>query len=303
MGWFAVALWAPLLLACANHNDKFLLSRHLAKKTIGSVAITSALFSALAVPIVLLFQADVTDITIFQGASLVATGTSSILGAVLYLHALDTDEVSLVTPLYQTVPIFAYILGYFVLGETITLAQGFGSFGIILGALVFSFEVGRGEARFKRSLVALMLGASVLSAGNGVIFKLIAADKGFLVSLFWGYVGQVLAGLALLAFIPAYRADFLALLGERRIAAIGLIALSRVLFAVSEAVTLYATLLAPVALVLLVGSFQPLFVFAIGIALTVLVPSAVEESLGRAKLLQKGAGIGLMLIGGYFISG
>jgi drug/metabolite transporter (DMT)-like permease len=303
MGWFAIALWAPFLLACANHNDKFLLSRHLAKKTIGAVAITSALFSALAVPVVLLLQPDVTSVTIFQAAALVATGMSSILGAVFYLHALDTDEASRVAPLYQTVPVFAYILGYFVLGETITLAQGFGSIVVIVGALALSFEVSRGEARLKRSLVALMLGASLLSAGNGVIFKLIAVDKGFLVSLFWGYAGQVLAGLTLLTFIPAYRADFLALLHDRRKAAIGLIALSRVLFGVSEAITLYATLLAPVALVLLVGSFQPLFVLAIGITLTILVPTAVEESLRHSKLLQKGVGIGLMLAGSYFVSG
>jgi hypothetical protein len=74
------------------------------------------------------------------------------------------------------------------------------------------------------------------------------------------------------------------------------------LFSVSEAVTLYATLLAPVALVLLVNSFQPLFVFTLGIALTLFFPRVAKESLGRMKLLQKGAGIGLMLVGGYLIS-
>jgi hypothetical protein len=36
MSWFFIALWAPFLLACANHNDKFLLSRYLKKKSIGS---------------------------------------------------------------------------------------------------------------------------------------------------------------------------------------------------------------------------------------------------------------------------
>jgi hypothetical protein len=36
MSWFFIALWAPFLLACSNHNDKFLLSRYLKKKSIGS---------------------------------------------------------------------------------------------------------------------------------------------------------------------------------------------------------------------------------------------------------------------------
>lgn len=227
---------------------------------------------------------------------------SSVLAAVCYLYALDIDEASFVTPFYQTVPIFAYILGYFVLGETITLVQGLGSFVIIVGALALSFEFGPRGMRFKRNVVALMSGASFLSAGNGVIFKLIAMDKGFWVSLFWGFVGQVIAGLILLLCVPSYRRDFLGLIKQEKVAAIGLIALSKGLFSVSEAVTLYATLLAPVALVLLVNSFQPLFVFTFGIALTLFLPSVAKESLGRMKMLQKGAGIGFMLVGAYLIS-
>ena len=70
---------------------------------------------------------------------------------------------------------------------------------------------------------------------------------------------------------------------------------------VSEAVTLYATLLARVALVLLVNSFQSLFVFVFGIVLTLFPQRVAKESLDRMKLLQKGAGIGPMLVGGYLI--
>ena len=226
----------------------------------------------------------------------------SVVAAVCYLYALDLDEASFVTPFYQTVPIFAYALGYFILGETITLAQGLASFVIVAGALALSFEFGRRGVRFKRNVVALMLTASFLSAINGVIFKLIAVDRGFWVSLFWGFVGQVLAGLIFLVCIPSYRRDFLGLFRQQKAAVIGLIALSRILFSVSEAVTLYATLLAPVALVLLVNSFQPLFVFALGVVFTLFFPRVAKESLGRMKLLQKGVGIGLMLVGGYLIS-
>jgi EamA-like transporter family len=226
----------------------------------------------------------------------------SVLAAVCYLYALDIDEASFVTPFNQMVPIFAYFLGYFILGETITLAQGLGSFVIVVGALALSFEFGRRGMRFKRNVVALMLGASFLSAINGVIFKLIAVEKGFWVSLFWGFVGQVMAGLTFLVCVPSYRRDFLGLFKQQKVTVVGLIALSKVLVSVSEAVTLFATLLAPVALVLLVNSFQPLFVFTFGIVLTLFLPRVAKESLGRRKLLQKEAGIGLMLVGGYLIS-
>jgi drug/metabolite transporter (DMT)-like permease len=302
MNWFFVALCAPLLLACANHNDKFLLEKRLKQKTIGSIVIFSSLFSGVAIPIVLLAAPDVFQVSLVQASAVVASGMLSVLAVVCYLHALDLDEASFVTPFYQTAPIFAYVLGYFILGETITLAQGFASLVIIAGALALSFELGARDLRFKRNVVLLMLVASLLSATNGVVFKLVAADRGFWVSLFWGFVGQVMAGSMFLAFSSSYRKDFIGLFRQHRAATLGLIALSRALTGVSEAVTLYATLLAPVALVLLVNSFQPLFVLALGVVLTLFLPRVAEESLGRTKLLQKGTGIGLMLAGGYMIS-
>jgi hypothetical protein len=60
--------------------------------------------------------------------------------------------------------------------------------------------------------------------------------------------------------------------------------------------------MAPVALVLLVNSFQPLFVFVLGIVASVLVPELESETLAPKKMLQKGAGIGLMVLGAYLIS-
>jgi len=302
MSWFFIALCAPFLLAFANHNDKFVLSKYIKKKNIGSMVIFSALSSGAAIPIVLFIQPEVYDVSLVQGSAVVATGMLSVFAVVCYLYALDLDEASFVIPFYQTVPIFAYVLGYFILGETITLAQGLASFVIIFGALALSFEFGRRGLRFKRNVVALMLTASFFSAINGVIFKLIAVDRGFWVSLFWGLVGQVVAGLTLLVCVPSYRRDFLGLFKQQKVAVVGLIALSKMLFIVSEAVTLYATLLAPVALVLLVNSFQHLFVFVFGIVLTLFLPRVAKESLGRMKMLQKGAGIGLMLVGGYLIS-
>jgi drug/metabolite transporter (DMT)-like permease len=302
MNWFFIALWAPFLLACANHNDKFLVSRYLKEKSIGSIVILSSLFSGLAMPILLFIQPDVYEIKLAPGSALVATGMLSVFAAVCYLQALDIDEASFVTPLYQTVPIFAFFLAYFILGETITLSQGLASIVIIVGALAFSLEFGRRGVRFKRKVVALMLVASCLSAINGVIFKLVAVEKGFWVSLFWGFGGQVMAGLALLVCVSTYRRDFFGLFTQQKAAGVGLIALSRTLFGVSEAVTLYATLLAPVALVLVVNSFQPLFVFALGIALTLLLPQVAKESMDRMKMLQKGVGITFMLVGGYLIS-
>ena len=303
MTWFFLALLAPLLFAYGNHTDKYLLSGYIKSGEVGSIVIFSALFSVLAIPVVLFIQPAVHDISVAQAAMLVATGILGVVAVLFYLYALDIDEASFVTPFYQTIPIFAYVLGYFILGETVTLVQGLGSLVIILGGVALSFEIGRRGIRVKRQVVGLMLAASLLSAVNGVIFKLVAVDKGFWLSLFWGFVGQLIVGLVFLLAVPSYRKGFFSLVQENKVPVLALIALSELLFTIGEGITMYATLLAPVALVLLVNSFQPLFVFVLGVLLTLFLPRLGRESLGRTKLVQKMLGIGLMIGGGYLISG
>ena len=155
MSWFFIALWAPFLVACANHNDKFLLSRYFREKSIGAILVLSSLFSGMAIPIILFIEPQAYDITLLQGCAVVATGISSVFANVCYLYALNIDEASFVTPFYLTGPIFAYLLGYFILGETITIIQGLDLSVIIIGALALSFDFGRRTTRFKRNVVAL----------------------------------------------------------------------------------------------------------------------------------------------------
>ena len=147
MSWFLIALLAPFLLACANHNDKFLLSRYLTEKSVGSFLIPSSLLGGVTVPIVSFIEPHAYDISLAQGAALVSIGMSGVLATGCYLHALDIDGASFVVPFYRMVPTFALVLGYFILGET-RIIQGFGSFFTVIGALELSFELGRQRVRF-----------------------------------------------------------------------------------------------------------------------------------------------------------
>lgn len=300
MNWFLIALIAPILYAFANHTDKYLISKYLKGGAVGSLIIFSALFAVFAIPVVLFIHPNVLNITPLRGVVLILNGMLIVTAILCYFYALHKDEASHVVPLYQTIPVFGFILGYIILGETISVTQGTASLVIIVGALVLSFELGD-KIRFKKEVVLLMTTASLLYAVNGVIFKLIALDNGFWVSIFWSMVGQILLGVIFLLFIRSYREQFFAMLKENRLAAIGLNTLSEMLFTVAEAATAFAVLLAPVALVLLVNSFQPLFVFIIGIFLALFLPHISQESLFRKHIFQKTLGIGLIIVGGYFI--
>jgi hypothetical protein len=52
----------------------------------------------------------------------------------------------------------------------------------------------------------------------------------------------MMAGLTFLICVRSYRRDFFDLFRQQKVTVVGLIALSKTLFSVSEAVTLYATL-------------------------------------------------------------
>lgn len=301
MNWFFIALIGPILYASANHIDKYLISRYMKEGAVGALIIFSSIFSIIALPIVVFIHPDVFAVSLLQGVALALNSTLIVFAVLLYFYALRNDEASYVVPFYQTIPIFAFILGYFILGETVTAFQGIASFIIISGALVLSFEFGIGKTLFRREVVILMLGASLLYAVNGVVFKLIAVESGFWPGTFWGLVGKIIIGFIFLAFVPTYRRQFFSMFSQNKLAVFSLNSFNESLTIVAEAVTQYATLLAPVALVLLVNAFQPLFVFIIGIAITLLLPSFGKESLNQKTIIQKIIGIGLMILGTYFL--
>lgn len=300
MNWFLIALIGPILYAVTNHLDKYIIEKYLKGGAVGSLIIFSAIFNIVALPVILFIHPDVFSISFIEGVALAVNAMLVTLAVLCYFYALHEDEASYVVPFYQTIPIFGFILGYFILGETISVVQGVGSLIIIVGALVLSFEFGD-KIRFKTKVVALMLVASIFYAINGVIFKLIALKNGFWQSTFWSLVGQVILGVIFLLFIRPYRRQFLEMIKENKFAVLGLNSLSEALFIVAESVTQFATLLAPVVLVLLVNSFQPFFVFIIGIFLTLFFPKISQESFSRKSVIQKVVGIGLIVAGTYFI--
>jgi len=51
-----------------------------------------------------------------------------------------------------------------------------------------------------------------------------------------------------------------------------------------------------------VGGFQPVFVFIYGVLLTLFFPSFGQESLARRHLIQKIAGIGIIVLGTVLLS-
>jgi len=289
MHWIFIALVPPLLWAMVNNIDKFLLSKYLKVEGPGALIVFSSIAGALVLPVAYLFSNDIFSFPIVHISTLIFGGILSALALYFYFLALFDEDVSTVVPLLQIVPIFGFILGFIILGEKPGLFQIAASLIIIAGAFILSSEKNEHGSRIKKRLVLLMLGSSFFFALYDALFKFVAIREDFWISIFWQNLGLFLVGIFFLLFNAKYRKDFLFLIRSNgtRILSLNLLNESFTLF--GNVTFAYASLLAPIGLVMTVGSYQPIFVIIIaGIVSSIMRPSSSDykkESVTTRKIL------------------
>jgi drug/metabolite transporter (DMT)-like permease len=219
------------------------------------------------------------------------------MGAMLfYLHALQSDEASVVAPFFQAVPLFGYVLAYFVLGERLSILQITGGALIVAGTLTVSLRFGHPAHRFKLRLVLLMLCCGLAAALASLIFKLFAIEVAFWTTTFWMFVGEAVFGAALLC-IGRYRRQLVDLFRSNAAALLSVNGSNELINLGGSLGNRYALMFAPLSIVQAISSTTALFVFAFGVLLSVLFPQFGREALSRRDLLQKGAAAVLVAIG------
>jgi uncharacterized membrane protein len=302
MHWFLLAMIGPALWSVSNHLDKYLIETFFKGRGVGALIIFSSIIGAFILPFILLIEPDVLNITPWLAGVNIFNGVLSILAILIYLYALQKDDASTVVPLFQVIPIFAFVLGYLFLGETLSAQQILGSVLVIAGSVALSLDLEHTKPKLKYAVFFLMLLSSLLIAVCGLIFKTVALETTFWVSTFWDYIGGILIGLLFITCIPRYRVEFLKVLKVSKATAFGLNAFNEIINVVGVLTFRSALMLAPIALVWTVNGFQPFFVLLLGILLTVFFPKIGTESLLRRHLIQKIVAIVVMFIGTYLIN-
>ena len=298
MSWFAVAIIPPILYAVGNYIDKALLSKQLKGGGVGTILIFSCFLGALTLPIVYFLGPNVFAINPITAFILSINGSLTVLAVLFYLYAIEHDEITTVVPILQLTPVFGFLTGYIFLGETLNLYQTIGSLAIVIGAIIISFDISEGgQLTIKKKVLILTAMSALVFSISGTIFKLFALDEGYWRTQFWEYAGIAIFGLILFLFVSNYRKSFLALFSRNKKAAIGLNILAETVMVSADLVMNFATLLAPVVLIYVVNSFQPVFVFILGIALTLMFPRFIKESLSKKHVAQKVVTIFIMVIG------
>jgi len=302
MSWFFIAVIAPLLWAMTNHIDKHLLEKYFEDNGVGTLMIFSSAIGLVMVPILFFINPDVLNIPPKDILTLLFNSFLGVAVLWLYFEALKEEEASIVVVFYQLIPVFAYLFGYVILDEVLTQMQLIAMGIIILGTLIVSVEIDK-ENNFKlrKKTVYLMTIAAVISALESVIFKFVAIEGDLWVSLFWAYVGIGMLGVCLFLLIGTYRRDFMRTLRTKSVPILSLNGLNEALYIAGNTIYAYTYMLAPVALVLLTSAYQPLFVFAIGVFLTLFLPKLGAESLSIRNVAQKVAAMIIVGIGTYLL--
>ena len=294
--WLLFAFSGPLCWAVSTHIDKFLVDKYFRDSDTAVLMVFTALLGVIALPVIWLFEPKVLAL------SWTATGVMTLsgilyMGAMLfYLRAIQTEEASVVAPLFQANTLFTFALGALILHEMPHGLQLVGAGLVVLGALGLSLDKDLHLGRFKLRLVLLMLAATFAVALSGVVFKYFAVQDEFWSTTFWTFVGEGLFGAAILA-IPKYRAQFLLLFRKNPGAVIGVNAANELINLGGGLGVRFASLLAPVALVSAISATTTFFVFLFSVLLTLFIPRLGHEDLSPRNVLQKAVG-GVLIMAG-----
>lgn len=300
MTWFFIALGAPFLWAVVNLADNYLVSRFSNKekeRSSGGLVLFSSLIGLFIAMGIWLFVPNVFHIPLLDKLLLFVSGILTIVWVILYLFTLEIEDTSSVVLWFLSVPVFGYILGYIFLGENLTTTQFLGSAIIFLGLGIISIDFREGKRRLKHKPMLYMLSASLAVAISGIIFKYVTVGNSFWVSSFWEYLGLGISGLFIFLFIPKYRESFMHMnrTGGRTIFAVNV--LSELMTVSGNLITNLALLLAPVALVYLVSSFQPAIVLFLVLFTTKFFPHIAKEEISAHVLIPKIVSVLLVIAG------
>lgn len=302
MNWFLLALVGPFLYALTNHIDKILLEKYFKESGVGTLILFSSLLSVIALPFIYLGDSTALSVRGLNILVLAFVGLLNIGVLWFYLLALKDDDASVIIVFYQLVPVFGLVLGYFVLDEVISKLQFVAMLIIILGTSIISFEIdSENNFKIRKKTITYMLFASLFWAIGSVTFKAVALEENVWRSLFWEHIMMILIGIYIFMFIPTYRNHFLLALRNNSKAIISLNVANEALYMLGNIVIAFAFMLAPISLILLAESFQSIFVFAIGIFLTIFFPTISKENIQIKNLWQKFFAICITGVGTYIL--
>jgi uncharacterized membrane protein len=294
--WLIFAFSGPVLWAVSTHIDKYLVEKYFKNSDTAVLMVFTAWIGLLMLPFILIFEPYVLSMSIVSILVMIVSGILYMGAMLFYLQAIQSAEASVVAPLFQTSILFTFILGYLILGETLSGINAIGAVLIVFGSITLSLDASFHFGKLKMKTLVSMLICTLILAFSTVIFKYFAIQEQFWGTTFWTYVGEAIFGIGIL-LVPRYFKQFSLLLKTNTKALLAVNGSNELINLGGGLGVRFASLLAPVVIISAISSTTTLFVFIFGIILTIFLPKFAREDLSKRNLIQKGIAAVLVTIG------
>ena len=295
MTWVLYALGSAITFSLVSTLDKVLLQKYIPSSRVFIILVG---FVQLLLALIVLPLASFTGYGADDAA--IAIGSGLVTGAYLILlfWAISLQDVSRVVPVASTYPIFIAVIAQFFLGEELGVLAWTGICVTVAGVGLMSFgptarasDMGKGQTM----VFALLVTASLLFGLTQIMSKVVADDMDVWTLLMWRMLGAAAVCIALLVKTQVVPDIMRAL---RNPSAVGLLLLTEgALVLVAMVFTLEAIYNGPVSLASTVMATRPLFVFGLGIVLSMGASNVLNEPLEGRIIATKLLAIAMMVAG------
>ena len=158
--WLAYAFSGPLLWAVSTHIDKFLVDKYFHDSDTTVLMVFTAFLGVAALPVIWFFEPKVLVLPWLATVVMTVSGILYMGAMLFYLRAIQSEEASVVAPLFQANTLFTFLLGLLLLHELPRWPQLVGAGLVVLGAVGLSLDRNLHLGKFKPRLVFLMVSAT-----------------------------------------------------------------------------------------------------------------------------------------------
>jgi len=296
MEWIIFALLAPFIWSVGSILLKFMRTNYI-KSPIGYLIYVTptTLFSLF----LLLFE-PFQNPGILNIILLLLIGMIAYIAYALYIYALHKEEVSRATILFGTIPLFVLFFATTFLGEILSIIDYIAFFVIILGTFLISVKDFNEMFRIRNGLYIVLL-SCIIFAVHDVMLKSLS-EINFSTAMIIRQAGMLILSLLLIIFSKVAwnkTKEIARSFNKKRT----ILAYSTEIIGMIGMVFFFLALKkAPVSLVVLLGGFQPLFVLALALLLSVFLPKIIKEEINKKTIAIKIVSASLMLFGLYLIT-
>ena len=280
MSWANIAILSATILGMVNVIDSHLLSKRM--PSLRAFLVPVGIIHLIYALIVFTLFPLPAGIGTWPLLVAIASGILRSLAMTSMLYVMKSEEVSRVTPVVYTYPVFVAIMATPLLGETLYYMDWLAIIIVVTGAVMISIKQGpTGSTTWLGKPFLLLFGSSLLMAMADIASKYALVYISFW-NMFW-LSAFCMSGIFLLVSIRPYTLRQLINMKQRK-SVFALLAVNETLAPTAIALQFWALERGPVSLVSTIAGSRPIFVVMFALILSRISPKFLQWQLGRGAL-------------------